>query len=187
MQVEPTSLPGVLVVTPKVFRDDRGFFVETYKHRELTAAGIPDTFVQDNHALSREKGVVRGLHLQCPPVPQGKLVRVVKGSILDVAVDVRHGSPDFGRHVAVTLTADNFKQLWVPAGFLHGYCTLEPDTEVVYKVTGYYAPECDRGVLWNDPALGIPWPVTEADAILSPKDHAAKPLAGQPVWFEYKG
>lgn len=186
MNVEQVELPGVLLLTPKVFRDDRGFFIETYTHRTLAAAGIPDTFVQDNHALSRAKGTIRGLHLQCPPVPQGKLVRVVRGAILDVAVDVRHGSPTFGRHVAVTLTAGNFKQLWVPPGFLHGYATLEPDTEVIYKVTGYYAPECDRGVLWNDPALGIEWPVAVGEAVLSDKDRANRPLAEHPVYFRYQ-
>lgn len=186
MNVEPLAIPGLLLITPKVFGDDRGFFVETYTHRALAAAGIPDTFVQDNHALSRPKGTVRGLHLQCPPVPQGKLVRVVRGSIFDVAVDVRHGSPTFGRHVAVTLTADNFKQLWVPPGFIHGYATLEPDTEVIYKVTGYYAPECDRGVMWNDPALGIDWPVSAAAAVLSAKDRANPRLSEHPVYYHYQ-
>lgn len=186
MKVEALAIPGLLLVTPKVFRDDRGFFVETYTGQKFTEAGIPDVFVQDNHALSRAKHVVRGLHLQCPPVPQGKLVRVVRGSILDVAVDVRHGSPTFGRHAAVTLTADNFQQLWVPPGFLHGYATLEADTEVIYKVTGAYAPECDRGVQWDDPALGIVWPVGAAEAVLSPKDRTNRPLAEHPVYFRYQ-
>lgn len=186
MKVEKLDIPGVLLVTPKVFRDGRGFFVETYTQKALAAAGIHMPFVQDNHALSGAKGTVRGLHLQCPPVPQGKLVRVVRGAVLDVAVDVRQGSPTFGRHVAVTLSADNFKQLWVPPGFLHGYATLEADTEVIYKVTGYYAPECDRGVQWNDPALGIDWPVSTADAVLSPKDLANRPLAEHPVYFTFE-
>jgi dTDP-4-dehydrorhamnose 3,5-epimerase len=185
MKVERLAVPDVLLITPKVFRDDRGFFSETYSHRALAEAGVPDDFVQDNHALSRSRGVVRGLHLQTPPVPQGKLVRVVRGSIFDVAVDVRHGSPTYGKHVHATLTADNFQQLWVPPGFLHGYATLEPDTEVIYKVTGYYAPECDRGVQWNDPALGIPWPISPSEAILSAKDQATRPLADQPVFFRY--
>jgi len=187
MKVEALSIPGLALVTPRVFRDDRGFFTETYSQRALAEAGIADTFVQDNHALSREAGVVRGLHLQCEPQPQGKLVRVVRGAIFDVAVDIRHGSPTFGRHVAVTLSADNFSQLWVPAGFAHGYCTLEPDTEVVYKVTGYYAPECDRGILWNDPALAIAWPLPPTGAILSAKDQVAKPLAEHPVYFRFEG
>jgi dTDP-4-dehydrorhamnose 3,5-epimerase len=186
MKVETTDLAGVLILTPRVFADDRGFFLETYSHKAMTAAGIPDVFVQDNHALSKDRGVVRGLHLQCPPVPQGKLVRCLRGAILDVAVDVRHGSPTFGRHVAIELTAANHRQLWVPPGFLHGYATLEPDTEVAYKVTGYYAPECDRAVAWNDPALAIAWPVTAAEAILSPKDKAARPLAEHPVYFRYE-
>ena len=185
MQVEKTEIDGVLVVTPRVFRDERGFFVETWSQRAMSKAGIASSFVQDNHAYSRQKGVVRGLHLQCPPVPQGKLVRVVRGAIFDVAVDVRAGSPTCGRHVAVTLTAGNFRQLWVPPGFLHGYATLEPDTEVIYKVTGDYAPECDRGVAWDDPALAIPWPVATPDAILSPKDRGNKPLSEHPVYFHY--
>ncbi|MGE0699158.1 MAG: dTDP-4-dehydrorhamnose 3,5-epimerase [Hyphomicrobiaceae bacterium] len=186
MQVERLPIPGPLLVTPRVHRDDRGYFTETYSLRALAAAGIPDTFVQDNQALSRPAGVLRGLHFQTLPSPQGKLVRVVKGSIFDVAVDIRHGSPTFGRHVAVTLTADNFQQLWVPVGFAHGYVTLEPDTEVVYKVTDYYAPACDRGVLWNDPALGIAWPLPPGGAILSGKDQTARPLAEHPVYFQYQ-
>jgi dTDP-4-dehydrorhamnose 3,5-epimerase len=187
MQVERLAIPDVLVLTPKVFRDDRGFFSECYSQRMLAeVAGIKETFVQDNHALSRDAGVVRGLHLQAPPVPQGKLVRVVKGAILDVAVDIRQGSPTFGRHVTARITADNFAQIWVPAGFLHGYVTLEPDTEVIYKVTGYYAPECEHGVMWNDPALGIDWPVSPEKAILSAKDKANRPLAEHPVYFRYQ-
>lgn len=186
MQVEQLAIPGLLLITPKVHRDPRGFFVESYVQRTLAAQGLGDHFVQDNHALSRDAGVVRGLHLQAPPVPQGKLVRVTRGSIYDVAVDVRHGSPTFGKHVAVTLTAENFQQLWVPPGFLHGYATLKPDTEVIYKVTGYYAPECDRGVMWNDPALGIQWPVVTTAAILSAKDQANRPLAEHPVYFKYE-
>lgn len=185
MHVEPQAIPGVLVITPKVFRDDRGFFLQTFTERDYAEAGIEGTFVQDNHAMSLEKGVVRGLHLQTPPSPQGKLVHVVKGAILDVAVDVRHGSPTFGRHVAVTLTADNFKQIWVPPGFLHGYCTLETNTEVSYKVTGYYAPACDRVVQWNDPALAIAWPVSADEAFLSPKDQAGKALAEHPEYFRF--
>ncbi|MDX2156707.1 MAG: dTDP-4-dehydrorhamnose 3,5-epimerase [Hyphomicrobiaceae bacterium] len=183
MQVERLAIPDVLVLTPKVFRDERGFFSECYSQRTLAEVGIADAFVQDNHALSRAKGVVRGLHLQAPPVPQGKLVRVVRGAIFDVAVDVRHGSATFGRWVSATLTADNFKQIWVPPGFLHGYATLEPDTEVIYKVTNYYAPECDRGVMWNDPALGIAWPIDPGEAILSGKDQSNRPLVEHPVYF----
>lgn len=185
MQVERLAIADVLLITPKVFRDDRGFFLQTFTARDYDAAGIDGPFVQDNHARSLAKGVVRGLHLQAPPVPQGKLVHCIKGAIFDVAVDVRQGSPTYGAHVSATLTAANFQQLWVPPGFLHGYCTLEADTEVIYKVTGYYAPECDRGVLWNDPAIGVPWPVTASEAILSPKDRAARPLAEQPVFFRY--
>jgi dTDP-4-dehydrorhamnose 3,5-epimerase len=187
MLIEPTSLSGVMLIKPRVISDERGFFAETYTHRAMAEAGIGEAFVQDNHALSRQQGVVRGLHFQCDPIPQGKLVRVVRGSVLDVAVDIRHGSPTFGQHVAVTLSAENFHQLWVPVGFAHGYVTLEPDTEVVYKVTGYYAPDCDRGILWNDPALGIAWPVSETTAVLSVRDRKNPPLAGPPVYFRYQG
>lgn len=183
MRATPLAIESIVRLEPKIFRDDRGFFSEVYKARDLAEAGIAATFVQDNHSMSRSSGVVRGLHLQTAPHAQGKLIRVVRGSIFDVAVDVRHGSPTFGRHVTAVLSADNGAQLWVPAGFAHGFCTLEADTEVVYKVTDYYAPECDRSIQWNDPALAIDWPVTADAAILSPKDASARPLAEHPVYF----
>lgn len=143
-------------------------------------------FVQDNQSLSREKGVIRGLHYQVEPRAQGKLVRVVRGAIFDVAVDIRQGSPHFGRHVAVTLSAENWSQLWIPVGFAHGFCTLEPDTEVIYKVTDYYAPECDRGIAFDDPALGIAWPVPAGAATLSDKDRKNPTLAELGQQFLYR-
>lgn len=168
MDVKELELSGLLLITPKRLGDHRGFFSETFRKDALAAAGFTAEFVQDNQSLSVETGVLRGLHFQTPPFAQDKLVRVLRGRILDVAVDIRKGSPTFGRHVAVELSADNWQQLLVPKGFAHGFCTLEPNTEVAYKVSNYYAPQCDKGLLWNDPALGIDWPVT--DPILSDKD-----------------
>lgn len=180
MHVEQLRIADVKLITPRIYRDERGFFSETFSARELAAAGIAETFVQDNHSLSRTKGVVRGLHFQIAPRAQGKLVRVTRGAILDVAVDIRRGSPTYGQHVAMMLSAENWRQLWVPSGFAHGFCTLEPDTEVQYKVTDYYAPECDRGIRWNDPALGIAWPVAAELAVLSDKDKNQPMLADLP-------
>jgi dTDP-4-dehydrorhamnose 3,5-epimerase len=140
-------------------------------------------FVQDNHSLSVEKGVVRGLHFQLPPFAQDKLVRVVRGRILDVAVDIRRSSPTFGQHVAVEISAESWNQILVPAGFAHGFVTLEANTEVIYKVTNYYAPQCDRGILWNDPALGINWPIAAGEAILSDKDKKQPLMADAPDLF----
>jgi dTDP-4-dehydrorhamnose 3,5-epimerase len=185
VKVEALAIADVKLITPTIFRDERGFFSETFNARDLAAAGITETFVQDNHSLSVQQGVVRGLHFQLPPHDQGKLVRVARGSILDVAVDIRHGSPTFGRHVACILSAGNWSQLWVPSGFAHGYCTLEPNTEVIYKVTSYYAPSHDRGLIWDDPGLAIAWPVEPGEAILSPKDRTHPSLAESPVHFRY--
>jgi dTDP-4-dehydrorhamnose 3,5-epimerase len=142
-------------------------------------------FIQDNHVRSTQKGVLRGLHFQTPPHAQGKLVRCTRGSILDVAVDIRVGSPSYGRHVAAALSADNWAQLWVPPGFAHGYLTLEDDCEVIYKVTDYYAPECDRGLAWDDPALQITWGISAADVVLSDKDRKQPKLAEMPPAFDY--
>ena len=167
---ETFDIEGVLLVTPQKFGDDRGFFSETFHKKTFAEAGISKDFVQDNHSLSAEKGVIRGLHFQTPPHAQDKLVRVVRGSILDVAVDIRKGSPTYGQHVAVELSAQNWKQLWIPVGFAHAFCTLESNTEVVYKVTSYYAPDCDAGLAWDDPDLGIDWPISSEKAILSDKD-----------------
>lgn len=174
---EPHEIAGLIVLEPKKFGDHRGFFSETYSRARLAEAGFDAEFVQDNHSLSVEPGVVRGLHFQTPPYAQDKLVRVARGAILDVAVDIRRGSPTYGDHAAVELSAENWRQLLVPAGFAHGFVTLVPETEVVYKVTAYFAPANDRGILWSDPDLGIDWPVDAAAAILSDKDRTQPRLA----------
>jgi dTDP-4-dehydrorhamnose 3,5-epimerase len=170
LQVTALCIPDVKLVVPQIHRDERGFFSETYSRRGLEAAGIAADFVQDNHSLSAALGTLRGLHFQVPPRAQGKLLRVARGSIFDVAVDIRVGSPTYGHHVSAVLSAENWKQIWIPAGFAHGYCTLERDTEVIYKVTDYYAPECDRGLRWDDPDLGIEWPVDPDHVTLSDRD-----------------
>ena len=176
LEVRPLHIAEVKLVAPRIHRDPRGFFSETYNRQALVAAGMAIEFVQDNHILSSEPGTVRGLHFQAPPHAQGKLVRVVRGSIFDVAVDIRGGSPTFGQHVSAILSAENWIQIWIPVGFAHGYCTLEPDTEVIYKVTDYYAPDCDRGIKWDDRALGIKWPVDPANVKLSEKDRTQPAL-----------
>jgi dTDP-4-dehydrorhamnose 3,5-epimerase len=158
LRIEKFAIDGPLAVVPPRFGDARGFFSETYNARVFAAAGIACTFVQDNHSRSTERGTVRGLHFQIPPYAQAKLVRVVRGSILDVIVDLRMGSATYGRHEAAQLSAESGMQLFVPAGFAHGFCTLEPDTEVLYKTSDYYKPDAERGLLWNDPALKIAWP-----------------------------
>ena len=183
MRVEALAIPDVKLVTPDKFGDARGFFSETWQQDRFAAAGIRGPFVQDNHALSTQRGVLRGLHLQVPPSAQGKLVRVVRGAIWDVAVDVRHGSASFGKWVAAELSAENWQQLWVPVGFLHGYCTLSEVTEVIYKVSGPYDRAAERGVIWNDPDLALPWPVPPGGALLSEKDTVLPRLADCPVWF----
>lgn len=168
MRVVPTELPGVLVLEPVVHRDARGFFLETYHAERFAKAGISGPFVQDNHSRSA-KGVLRGLHAQRQN-PQGKLVRAVEGEIFDVAVDVRPGSPTFGRWTGVTLDAESFRQLWIPAGFLHGFCVMSEWAEIEYKCTAPYDREDEIGVVWNDPDLGIVWPIESPS--LSPKDAA---------------
>lgn len=183
MKVETLAIPDVKLLTPRRFGDSRGFFSETWQQERYAEAGIPGPFIQDNHALSTQRGVVRGLHLQAPPSAQGKLLRVVRGAVWDVAVDVRHGSPTFGRFVAAELSAENWQQIWVPAGFLHGYCTLTEVTEVIYKVSGPYDRAAERGVIWNDPDLALPWPVAASEALLSDKDKILPRLADCPVWF----
>lgn len=177
MKIERLAIPEVLLLEPRKFGDARGFFSEVWKRQPLADLGIDVDFVQDNHSLSAERNVVRGLHYQRPPSAQAKLVRVVRGAILDVAVDVRAGSPSFGRHVSAVLSAANWRQMFVPRGFAHGFCTLEADTEVIYKVDAYYDAAADAGILWNDPALGIDWPLDAEDAILSDKDRVAPRLA----------
>ncbi len=183
MTVEELAIPGVLLIAPQRFPDGRGFFSETWSERRYAAAGIAGPFVQDNHSLSAAVGTVRGLHAQIGPNAQGKLVRVVQGAIWDVAVDIRQGSPTYGRHVAAELSRENWRQMWVPVGFLHGFCTLLPDSEVVYKVTAPYDQEAERGVMWDDPDLAIPWPV-RGEGLLSEKDRVLPRLAECPVWFE---
>jgi dTDP-4-dehydrorhamnose 3,5-epimerase len=170
MQVEELAISGVKILRPKKHGDSRGFFSEVYNRQALEEAGIDIDFVQDNHSLSTERGVVRGLHYQTPPFAQDKLVRVIRGSIIDVAVDLRRTSPTYGRHVTAVLSADEWNQILVPIGFAHGFMTLEPNTEVIYKVSNYYAPGHDKGIAWDDPDLGISWPIEERDAVLSDKD-----------------
>jgi dTDP-4-dehydrorhamnose 3,5-epimerase len=155
---EPTSLPGVLIVQPTVFPDDRGFFLETYKRSDFKASGLDVSFVQENTSRSVQ-GTLRGLHAQREPKAQGKLVRVVFGEIFDVAVDIRHGSPTYGRWVSVALSAANHRSVFIPPGYVHGFCVVSPEAEVIYKTTEEYAPELEYGVRWDDPSLGIPWPV----------------------------
>ena len=184
MKVEKLAIPEVILLTPPRFGDTRGFFSETFNVRRFAEAGVDLPFVQDNQSLSAAKGTVRGLHCQVAPSVQGKLVRCVRGAIWDVAIDIRHGSPSFGQHVAAVLSADNWSQLWVPGGFLHGFCTLAADTEVIYKVTADYDRAAERGVVWNDPALALPWPVAAADAVLSDKDKILPRLADCDVWFK---
>jgi dTDP-4-dehydrorhamnose 3,5-epimerase len=170
MQVIPTEIPDVKILVPKQFKDHRGFFSEVYSTKLLKDAGVDAAFVQDNHSLSVEKGVLRGLHYQVAPMAQAKLIRVVRGAVLDVAVDVRRGSPTFGKHVTAVLSAENWRQAYVPVGFAHGFVTLEPNTEVLYKVSTFYSPQHERGVRWNDPALGIDWGIREDEAVLSDRD-----------------
>ena len=181
---ERLSIPDVILVRPRVFVDDRGFFMESYKASEFKAHGIPFDFVQDNHSLSK-KGVLRGLHYQLPPKAQGKLVRCLRGRVWDVAVDLRTGSPWYKKWVAVELSAENKLMLWVPPGFAHGFVALEDETEVFYKVTAEYDPELDRGLFWKDPELAIPWPISEP--ILSEKDQRLPCLAEAEVNFVYGG
>jgi dTDP-4-dehydrorhamnose 3,5-epimerase len=175
MQVEATEIPDVKIFTPKRFGDSRGFFSEVHNRRVFAEAGVTLDFVQDNQSLSRDVGTLRGLHFQSPPFAQDKLVRVLTGSIFDVAVDIRKGSPTYGRWVGVELSAENFRQLLIPVGFLHGFVTLEPDTMVLYKVTAPYSGGNDLGVAWNDPEIGIVWPSQASNPTLSAKD-SAQPL-----------
>jgi dTDP-4-dehydrorhamnose 3,5-epimerase len=177
-QAQTTALDGVRLLCPRKFKDERGFFAETYNRQMLQRLGIDIDFVQDNHSLSHESGTIRGLHYQVPPFAQAKLVRVIRGRVLDVVVDIRRSSPTFGRHFVTELTAENYEQILVPVGFAHGFCTLEPESEIVYKVSNYYSAAHDRGILWNDSQLGIQWPVTEEQAVLSDKDRR-QPLLRQ--------
>lgn len=182
--ITPLAIPDVLLITPKRHGDSRGWFAETYNRKALADAGVDFEFVQDNQAFSARRGTVRGLHFQAAPHAQAKLVRVLRGAIYDVAVDIRQGSQTFGRWVGATLTADGGEQLLVPRGFAHGYCTLTDDAELFYKVDGYYAPQAEGGVNWRDPALGIDWPISPEEATLNARDAALPNLADlEPVRF----
>lgn len=187
MKVEATKLSGVVILTPDRFGDARGFFSESWNRRRLSEAGIDIDFVQDNHSVSAMKNTVRGLHFQAPPRPQTKLVRCGRGALLDVAVDIRTGSPSFGQWVATELTAENGRQLLVPEGFAHGFVTLMDDTEIVYKCSDYYSPDCDRAIAHDDPDLAIDWGVSRAKRILSEKDATAPTLADLGTPFRWGG
>jgi dTDP-4-dehydrorhamnose 3,5-epimerase len=182
MLVETLSIPPVMRVVPDRFGDSRGFFSEVYNEARFAAHGI-GPFMQDNHSFSAEAGTVRGLHCQVAPNPQGKLVRCLRGAIWDVAVDIRAGSPTYGQFAAAELSAENFAQLWIPPGFLHGFCTLTPETEVLYKVTAPYDRAAERAVRWDDPALALPWPVASGAVRLSEKDRAAPGFEQAAHWF----
>jgi dTDP-4-dehydrorhamnose 3,5-epimerase len=184
LTVEAADIADVKIITPKQFGDRRGFFSEVYSRRHYVAAGIDLDFVQDNHALSADRGTMRGLHFQTPPFAQHKLVRVSRGRILDVVVDLRRSSASFGRHLAMEISAENWRQVLVPTGFAHGYLTLEPDTEVLYKVTNYYAPAHDFGLAFDDPTLAIDWGLPVDQMILSDKDRKHPRLADLPAYFD---
>lgn len=182
-EVQSSDIADVKIITPAAFRDARGWFSETYNEARFRNVGIDCRFVQDNHSLSVDAGTIRGLHFQSAPRAQAKLIRVLRGRILDVAVDLRRAMPTFGRWVAIEISADDRKQVFLPVGFAHGFCTLEPNTEILYKVTDFYSPEHDMGIAWNDPDLAIPWPVSPAKATLSDKDGRLPRLASVPPLF----
>ena len=184
MQIEETTLPGVLVLTPKRFGDARGFFSESWNRRTLAEHGITRDFVQDNHSLSAAAGTIRGLHFQAPPHAQAKLVRCGRGALFDVAVDIRRGSPSYGRWIGLELSFENGRQLLIPEGFAHGFVTRQPDTEICYKCTDYYAPDCDGALRWD--SCGIDWGLS-GDPVLSDKDAAAPPLAEFDSPFVWEG
>lgn len=177
IRVTPLAIPDVLLLEPDRFGDERGFFAETYRASILAEHGFDRSFVQDNQAFTAARGTVRGLHLQTGADAQAKLVRVVRGAVFDVAVDIRVGSPWYGQAVAVELSAQNMRQLFIPEGFAHGYLTLTEDCDALYKVSAYYAPKSEIGLLWSDPALGVDWPVAPSEAIVNPRDEAWPTLA----------
>lgn len=187
MQIVPTDLAGVQILIPRRFGDERGWFTESYNAGRLAQeAGISTVFIQDNLSFSARPGTVRGLHFQCPPAAQAKLVSVIVGAVFDVVVDIRHGSPTFGRYAAVRLTAQEGNQLYIPEGFAHGYCTLEPGTVFAYKVSAAYTPAADAGIFWDDPALAIPWPEqARQGAVVSDKDARLPRLAAMAPVFRY--
>lgn len=183
MRIEDTALPGVRLIHLDVFADSRGSFAETYDSRAFAALGVADVFVHDSWSRSARAGVVRGLHFQVPPAAQAKLVRVARGRVFDVVVDLRRRSPTFGRHLSLVLDAAAMQTLVIPAGFAHGFCTLEDDTEITYKMSDHFSPPHYKGLLWCDPALGIDWPVAPADAIVSERDAAFPGLRQLPEVF----
>ncbi len=187
MDIEETALAGVLILTPRRFGDPRGFFSESWNKARMAEAGLDYDFVQDNHSMSAQVGTLRGLHFQSPPDAQDKLVRCGRGCLFDVAVDIRTGSATYGKWVGVELSYENGKQLLVPAGFLHGFVTREPDTEIIYKCTDYYAPQSDGAVIWNDPDIGIDWGLGGTEPLLSDKDTKAPRLAELGPVFTYEG
>jgi dTDP-4-dehydrorhamnose 3,5-epimerase len=183
MKIVSTPLPEVRVIEPIVVRDNRGFLAEIYRRDEFLKAGIDFNFIQENHTLTVEAGTIRGLHFQRPPFAQAKLVRVVRGRVFDVVIDIRKSSSTFGRHVAMELSAENCRQLFVPKGFAHGFCTLEPNTEVAYKVSDYYAADHDMGILWSDPDLAIAWPIGQHEPHLSDRDKINPRMRDIPACF----
>lgn len=187
MLIEETALSGVLILTPPRFGDNRGFFSESWNRKRAETAGISIDFVQDNHSMSRDIGTVRGLHFQSPPHAQAKLVRCGRGRLFDVAVDIRRGSPTYGKWIGVELSFDNGKQLLIPAGFLHGFVTRERDTEIVYKCSDYYAPDCDGSIRFDCPVIGVDWGIDTEAAILSPKDAKAPSFADFDSPFTFEG
>ncbi len=186
VEVRPLGLDGVVEIVPRRFGDDRGFFSEVYNATALAEAGIDMNFLQDNQSYSAAAGTLRGLHFQTPPVAQDKLLRVVRGAVFDVAVDIRKGSPDFGKWVGLEISARKWNQILVPAGFAHGFVTLEPDTEVIYKVSALYSARHDRAIRYDDPDIGIEWPVDGSAVILSAKDAAAPRLSEIDTGFQYR-
>lgn len=186
LDVQPTDLPGVMIITPARHGDHRGFFSESWNAQAMHNAGLDIAFVQDNHSFSAAAGTVRGLHFQSPPHAQGKLVRCGRGALFDVAVDIRVGSPTYGQWVGEELSFENGRQLWIPAGFLHGFVTRAPDTEITYKCTDHYAPDCDGAVRFDDADIGIDWGISSAEAVLSPKDAAAPLLKDFKSPFTYE-
>ena len=186
MDFKTLALPGLILLTPRRISDARGYFVETYNETAFSAAGVSTRFVQDNESFSAVPGTIRGLHFQLPPAAQAKLVRVLRGRAYDVAVDLRTGSPTYGRWAAAILSGEGGEELFLPRGFAHGFCTLEPDTTVAYKVDDFYSPTRDSGIIWNDRQLAIDWPVTEAEAVLSDKDRRLASFADFVSPFKYQ-
>jgi len=187
MEIKVLDLPGAVLLRPRRFSDARGYFVETYNENSFAAAGIAVKFVQDNQSYSARRGTIRGLHFQLPPAAQSKLVRVLQGSVYDVAVDLRVGSPTYGQWRGATLTGDGGEQFFVPGGFAHAFCTLEPDSVVAYKVDNFYSPSHDTGLIWNDPDLAIDWPVAPGEVVLSDKDLKLGRFADFESPFTYQG